>query len=566
MLKFSKIAAIGRTYRHINRYREILGLLIKHGLGDVLDMLKVEPHIVAGIKVLRKDYESSEERLTRPERTRLAFEELGTTFIKFAQVISSHKDLLPEEYGREFEKLQDNVPPEDFDQLREIIYEEVGAYPEDVFKFFHKEPLAAASIGQVHRAKLKSGEEVVVKVQRPHIQSKIEIDLEILHYLAQLAERHIEDMKLLQPVKIIEELSRALEKELDFRIEASHNELFRKKTKDDQSIYAPRLYRELSTQRMMTTEFIDGVKPVDVALLKEKGYDVEVIAENMASSLMKQVFEYGFFHADPHPGNLFILDDNVICYIDFGQLGRISQRECDALVDMARHTVNRKEKKLVDVLMQLVSFEIQPDRENLERDICEFLDHYLGLTLKELDLTHIFKSLTKILTQHGLLIKPHFFLMFKTFGMIEGLCRQLNPNINLADHAHPYLTKIYLRRFDPRRLSENMIESGMNFANLLHEIPQELNSLLRFIKEGKFTLDLRHIDMHPLINVIQAAFLKLVLALIFSAVFGGSCLLVLAGKGPLLFGVSVLAWLGFLSSGVILTLIAYLIVMSKRDR
>lgn len=277
MLSIRKIGVIGRTYRHLNRYRQILTILIKYGFGDLVDILKVEQYLEVGLRIISRKRRHQVDRLTRAERVRMALEELGPTFVKLGQILSTRPDLIPFEFVDELSKLQDEVPPFPYADVEQIIRSELGAGPEDIFDYFEKTPLAAASIGQVHRARLKDAEEVVVKVQRPGIRKIIEVDLEIMLHLATLMERHLEEFQITRPTRIVKEFARSIEKEIDYTIEASHIERFAGQFMDEETVYVPKVFRDTTTERVLTMEYIDGIKASEIERIEAEGLDRKLI-------------------------------------------------------------------------------------------------------------------------------------------------------------------------------------------------------------------------------------------------------------------------------------------------
>ncbi|MEA1927244.1 MAG: AarF/UbiB family protein, partial [Candidatus Auribacterota bacterium] len=386
MLSIRKLTAISRTYRYIGRYRQILQVVFKYRFGELLDSLKIEQILEAGLRKISRKRREVVETLTGPERFRLALEELGPTFVKLGQVLSTRPDLIPLAFIEELTKLQDEVPPFPYSEVREIIQAETGKFPEELFESFVESPLAAASIGQVHRARLKDGTDVVVKVQRPRIKKTIEIDLEIMLHLTGLMERHLEELQVIRPSRIVEEFARTLEEEIDYTVELSHIERFARQFEEDDTIRVPRAYRELSTERILTMEDIHGIKGSDFNTLKREDYDLPLLAERGADLIMKQIFVYGFFHGDPHPGNIFFLPGNIICYIDFGMMGRISRSEREDFADMLMAVVQRNDRKMVEAMLKLTDYDIEPDRDKLEQEMGNFIDRYLYRPLKDLRL------------------------------------------------------------------------------------------------------------------------------------------------------------------------------------
>jgi len=301
MLSIRKIGVIGRTYRNLNRYRQILGVLIKYGFGDLVETLNIEQYIEIGLQMIHRKRRERVEKSSRAERVRMAFEELGPTYIKLGQILSTRPDLVQIDFVHELSKLQDEVPPFPFEDARQIVESELGAPLENIFASFEETPLASASIGQVHRARYLDGEDVAVKVQRPGIQRLIDIDLEIMLHLATLAENHIEELSFHQPVKIVEEFAKTLERELDYTIEATNTERVSRQFLHDPSVYIPKVFRETTTSRVLTTELVQGIKVSRLDLLDQEGYDRKMITSRGAHVCLSQIFDHGFFHADPHP-------------------------------------------------------------------------------------------------------------------------------------------------------------------------------------------------------------------------------------------------------------------------
>ena len=398
-----KIGIIGRTYRHMQRYRQILMVLFRYGFDDLVSSLKVEQYLEVGLRMVSRKRRERIEALSRAERMRMALEELGPTFVKMGQILSTRPDLLPVEFVHELAKLQDRVPAFAFSEVKRIIESELGATLEDVFEHFDEDPLAAASLGQVHRARLADGEQVVVKVQRPDIRKTVEVDLEIMLHLAVLMERHLEGWDVQSPTRIVEEFSRTLEKELDYRLEASHVERFALQFARDRTVYVPKVHRESTTTRVLTMEYVEGVKASDIDRLEKEGLDRKEIARRGADLIMKQVFIHGFFHADPHPGNVFILPDHVICYLDFGMMGRIDRQPREDFADLMMGVVRRDEAKAADALLRLTLWDEEPERGALMRDVAEFMDRHLYRPLKELEIGKLLQQLLVMVSRYRLI-------------------------------------------------------------------------------------------------------------------------------------------------------------------
>ena len=550
MLSIRKIGVLGRTYRHLNRYQRILRIFFKYGFGDLVETLKIEHYLEMGLQLFSKRRREQIERLTRAERIRMALEELGPTFIKLGQILSTRSDLIPLEYLQELSKLQDHISPFPYEEAREIIKSETGKYPEELFQHFETNPVAAASIGQVHRACLKDNDEVVVKVQRPGIQKMIEVDLEIMFHLAGLMERHLEEVKVLRPTRIVEEFARSLEKEINYTTEASHIENFARRFEDDDTVYVPRVFRELTTERILTMEYVEGIKASDVDLLRQDGYDLQRIARHGADLTMKQIFVHGFFHADPHPGNIFILPDNVVCYIDFGMMGRLSLQEREDFADLVTELIRRDEKKIAHVLLRLTDYDEEPDKSQLERELAEFADEHLHSPLKEMRIGRLLLRLLEILTRHNLRLKPVFFLIIKALSTIEILGRALDARFMLMTHAEPFVRSLHLNRLNPKRVAGDLIGSGTELLSLLSEIPGELRSILRQAREGKVKMEFEHRGLDPLLFTHDRTSNRIAFAIVLASLIIGSSLIILSGVPPKWHEIPLIGLVGFVVAGV----------------
>ncbi|MBN1276003.1 MAG: AarF/ABC1/UbiB kinase family protein [Deltaproteobacteria bacterium] len=550
MMRIREIGMIGKTYRHIQRYRHILAVLLKYGFGDLITTLKIEQYLEIGLQMLNKKRREQIGTMTRAERVRKALEELGPTFIKLGQILSMRPDLIPLEYIQELSKLQDNVSPFSYDEAEEIIKKETGKSPEEVFRHFEKEPLAAASIAQVHRAQLKDGTNVIVKIQRPGIRKIIEVDLEIMLHLADLMERHLEELEGHRPSRIVQEFAQIIGKELNFTIESMHLERFGRQYLDDETIYVPKIYREIVTNRILVMEYIDGIKSSEISLLKQKGFDLQEIARRGAILIMKQIFVQGFFHADPHPGNIFIMPGNVICYLDFGMMGRISRQEREIFSDMVMSLVKRNERKLSDALLKLTYYDDEPDRDKLERDLSEFVDQYLYLPLKELKVGKILNRILEILTWHRLYLKSDLFLVIKALSTVEGLGKMLDPEFEIMEHAQPFIRQVQVNRFSPKKIIEDTFDSGSDFVRMLKEIPSQINVILQQAKKGRIKIEFKHMGLEPMLSTLDRTSNRIAFAIVLASLVIGSSLIVLSGIPPKWNEIPIIGLAGFIIAGL----------------
>ncbi len=541
---------IRRGYRHLNRYRQIVGTLIKYGFEDLIDTLKIEQYFEMGLEMVSGKRRERVERFSRAERVRMALEELGPTFTKLGQVLSTRPDLIPADFVQEFEKLQDDVAPFGYDEVRKIIEEELERSVEDIIDSFEDEPLAAASIGQVHRAKLKDGEDVVVKVQRPGIRRMVEVDLEIMLHLASLMERHLEEGEIHRPTRIVAEFARSIEKEIDYTIEASHMERFAAVFQGDMSIYVPKVFREVTTERMLTMEYVDGIKASEIDRIDAEGLDRKVITSRGADLILKQIFEHGFFHADPHPGNIFVLPDNVICYLDYGMMGRIDQKTREDCAELLYALAQRDEHKTVRALLRLVEYDARPAVQVLERDVGDFMGQHLYKSLKDIEIAKLFQNIVELISRHRLKIPQDLFLMIKALTTWEGVGLSLDPNFYIMEKAAPFVQRVRTARMHPERIADEIWESGIDLIRLLRELPAELHEILLQVKQGKVKMELEHRGLGPIEGIHDRAAHRIAFSIIIAALIVGSALIVLAKTPPLLFGIPVVSIAGFATAAV----------------
>ena len=550
MLSIRKIGIIGRAYRHLNRYRHILTVLFKYGFGDLVNILKIEQYLEIGLQMISRKRREQVEKLSRAERVRMVMEELGPTFIKLGQILSTRPDLIPVEFIQELSKLQDNVPPFPYTEARQIIESELGRPIADIFQHFENTPLAAASIGQVHRALLKDGEEVVIKVQRPGIRKIIEVDLEIMLHLASLMERHLEELQVHRPVRIVQEFARTLGKEINYTIEASHIERFARQSMDDPTVYVPKVFRDTTTERVLTMEYIDGIKASEIDRIEREGLDRKIITTRGADLILRQIFDHGFFHADPHPGNIFVLPDNVICLIDFGMMGYIDRQTRESFADLIYSVIHQDEFKATQILLKLTEYDEKPDVRALERDLTDFIGQYLYVPLKDLQMEKLLHQLLKILSRHRLQIPQDLFLMMKALATVEGIGLLLDPDFEMIKQTIPFIQRVKMARYHPKRMTDDIVRSGIEFVQLMQEIPGETREILEQMKQGKIKMEFKHKGLEPMLSTYDQISNRIAFAIVIAALIIGSALIVLSKTPPFLFGISVIGIIGFLAAAV----------------
>jgi ubiquinone biosynthesis protein len=550
MLSIRKIGVIGRTYRHLNRYRQILTVLIKYGFGDLLELLKLDQYIEVGLQVISRKRAAKVERLTRPKRLRMAFEELGPTYIKLGQILSTRPDLVPVSFIEELSKLQDEVPSFPFSDVKKLVQSEFGTSAAELFDQLDEKPLASASIGQVHRATLNDGEAVAVKFQRPGIRKIIEVDLEIMLHLATLAERHIEDLALQRPVKIVEEFARTLEKEIDYKNEATNMERVARHFLDDRHVYIPKVFREATSSRVLSTEFIDGIKISDIDGLDSAGLDRKLITARGADLILKQIFNHGFFHADPHPGNIFVLPNNIICLLDFGMAGVIDRQTREDFVDLVDSIVHQNEMRTVQVLLRLTSWEEEPEMRALEREVADFMGRHLYKPLKDIEIGKLLHQLLELATNFRLRIPPDIFLMMKAISTVEGVGRMLDPDFDMIARATPFIKKAKYDRFQPQRIAGDVYDLASKLLQFMQQFPKDLLDLASLIRKQKLSFQIEHRGLERMLATHDQISNRISFSIVIAALIVGSALIVISGTPPLVYGISLIGIIGFLAAAI----------------
>ena len=550
MLSIRKIGVIGRTYRHLNRYRQILAILIKYGFEDLVERLKIDQYIEVGLQMISRKKIEREEKLTGAERIRMAFEELGSTYIKLGQVLSTRPDLIPDKIIRELAKLQDDVPPFSYPEVKRIIEKELSMPLKERFEAFEEAPFGSASIGQVHRARLKDGESVAVKIQRPGIKRVIEVDLEIMLHLATLMERHIEEFAFHRPVKIVEEFARTLEKETDYTIEAASLERFARNFLGDPNLYIPKVFHSLTTTRVLTMELVEGIKVSDLDELEAAGLDRKIITERGADLILKQIFDHGFFHADPHPGNIFVLPHNVICLLDFGMAGAVDRTTREDFVELIDSVVRQDAYRAAQVLLKLTTFEVEPDLRLLEKEVAEFMGKHLYKPLKEIRIGKLIQHLFEMVSSHRLRIPPDLFLMMKALSTVEGVALKLNPEFDMISRTAPFIKKVKLARFYPDRILNDVIRITAELFQFAQQFPRDLLEITRLIKQQKLTVKMEHEGLRDMLATHDQISNRISFSIIIAALIVGSALIVISKTPPFIYGISFIGIIGFLAAAV----------------
>ncbi len=460
--------AVVRHIRHLRRYQHILNVFVRHGFGFALTQLPMQRKWVQRLRG-----GPTPEAQTLPSHFREALEDLGPTFIKLGQVLSTRPDLLPPTYITELSRLQDTVPPVAWQEIQEVIEEELGAPPEACFRHISPQPIAAASLGQVHAAVLSTGAEVVVKVQRPHIREPLEMDLEILHDLAQYAQRHTALGKVYDLEEIAREFTDTLHAEMSYRREATNAERFQENFAGEHTLYIPQVYWEYTTQKVLVLERLDGIKIDNIGALEAAGYNRHKIAKHAAQLTIKEILEDGFFHADPHPGNFVVMENEVIGAMDFGMVGYLSDEDRSNLTRLYIVSVQMDAHGVVDELVHIGAAPPDVDRSALAQEISTLLRRYAGMPLKEISAARVMNEIRPIVFRHHLKIPSNYWLLGKTLAMMEGLGRKLDPGFDIFAFSKPYVRKLLFEMVLPnRRWLESALRRGLLWGDLSEELPR----------------------------------------------------------------------------------------------
>ena len=540
MLKETLIAM-----RDLPRLREISAVLFKHGLGEFVQRLRLPAAVEKAGEWFNLRLPDSADAIPAPIRVRLAFEELGPTFIKLGQILSTRVDLFAPEWINEFEKLQNTVPPIPEALLTPYLQQVLGEAPETLFARFDMAPIGSASIAQVHRATLHDGSEVVVKLRRPGIVQKVDADLRILEHLAHLIELEFPDARRFMPSDIVAQFARSLKRELDLAAEARNMERFARDFAEDPYIRIPKVYWEYTRADVNVQDFIDGFSASPVSALPAAGLDPSLLARRGADAVLKMILLNGYFHADPHPGNVIFLPEDRIAFIDFGMVGRLSHRRRDEIVDLLAAMAQRDEHAMMGVLIGWTG-SVPVDEEQFAEDIGEIFFQYDHVVLKDLNMSQLINDLMALIRNHGILLPADMAMLFKALITLEGLGRQLEPQFQLVEHLTPFVRKLIIERYRPEALLKRGRETLSDGFAMLASLPRDIIRIGRDIKHGKFriNLDLKRLEQfgHQLDKSVN----RLTMGIVTGCLIIGSSIVMTVDGGPTLFGLPLFGFLGFM--------------------
>ncbi len=533
--------------RDLGRLHEVASVLARYGFGDLVRRLGMAHALERAGRVVPLERLNELVALSPPERVRCALEEMGPSFVKLGQVLATRVDLFGPEWIAEFEKLQNRVPALPFEQVREQLEADLGAPPDQVFATFDPEPIAAASIAQVYRARLHDGREVVVKVRRPNIKPLVEADMRLLHRLAAIVEAESPDLARYQPRALVRQLHSSLSLEMDLAAECRHAERIATAFADEPALVVPTVYWQWTGERVNVQQFIDGIPLSDLDAMKAVGGDRTRIARLGAQVELKMMFLDGFFHADPHAGNVFWLPGDRLALIDFGMVGRLSEARRQQMVDLFDGLVRRDAGPVAEVLLDW-SVDDRVDADAVTEQVEAFIDRYHGVPLKELHLGLMMSEITGLLREHRVALPPDLALMVKVLVTLEGMGRRLDPEFDMASEAAPFLQRVMLARYSPRALARRGRRVIGDSLGLLASLPSELKHLLRMARRGRMNVNLDVERLEKFGQRVEHSANRLVVGVVIAALIVGSSIVMTVSGGPTLLGLPVFGLFGFLGA------------------
>ncbi len=536
---------------YVKRYRQIVDVMIKHGFGYLVDRFGLRPFRSLREKLFGpRPLKEQMLRLSEAQRLRLALEELGPTFIKFGQILSTRYDLIPEEYIRELSRLQDSAPPFEFSEAKKVIEKEFGRKLDEIFQSFNPEQIASASIGQVYRATLSGGEEVAVKVMRPGVEDIIETDLAILMSIARFADKHIKESKFFNPVGFVDEFSRIMRQEIDYVNEAQNADRFYSNFKGSATVRIPKMYWEYTTKHVLTQEFSEGIKITEIERIESMGLDKKKISFDLANAYLKMIFEDGFYHADPHPGNILVSHEGSIIFLDFGMAGHIDP----ILHENLAHLIIAIQLNDIDILIEALAeigliSDAGSESPQLRIKLEEFLSKYYNLSSKFIDPTLFLHDIINIFAKTRGKIPTNIMLLSKTLVIRDEISRKLDPEHNFGELTKPYVDKMLEERTKASHLIKEAEKTVLDYIRLVKTLPRRVNHILAKAEKGTLKLELEHLELETLVEEMDILSNRLSFSMIIASLIVGSSLIIQTRMQPSLFGVPFLGIFGFLIAG-----------------
>lgn len=517
-----------QTLKNIKRIREVIQVLVRYGFEDIVSSTPLHNLVPRKMRLKWSRQEKSIFDYSRWERVRLVAETLGPTFVKLAQVLSNRPDVLPEELIVELEKLQSDVPPFEFSKAKKIIEAETGQLLEELFSQFDEIPIGSASIGQVYKAQFHTGEEIVIKVQRPGVKETVETDLIILREMVKLTENYFKKQGVMNPMDIVDAFEKTMRKELDYLNEARNIEQFRTVYKNYPNLYIPSVYRNLSTPRILILEYVSGCKITDVRQQRAWGIDPRDTAEKGMDIYLTQFFEYGLFHADPHPGNVLVRQDGVICLLDFGMVGKLMKKDKFAFSGILLGMAQQDAKSMALNLKRLAIDDDITDMNAFEYDLNELIEEFASLDVTEMNIADFATELQDIIYTYRLNIPASTFLILRALVILEGIGKVIHPEFKTFEFVRPYGKKILREQFSLQNIGLEAYYTFINLYTFINSVPVELKYILNKIRKGQLNIQIEHKGYKPLLQTINFNGFRLMMALLIGALLMSSAIIMTA--------------------------------------
>ena len=535
--------------RDLGRLNEVASVAARYGFGDLVRRIGLAGALERAGHLFHSEATAELATLSPPERVRRAFEEMGPSFVKLGQLLATRVDLFAPEWIAEFEKLQNQVPAAGFEDVREQLEQDLGGPIASVFPGFDEIPIAAASIAQVYRARLADGSEVAVKVRRPGIRPQVEADMRLLQRLARVLESESPDLRRYQPQALVRQLQASLSRELDLAAECRHAERIAASLADEPALVVPRVYWDHTCERVNVQQFIDGIPLGDTDALLAAGADLPELARVGARAGMRMMFEDGFFHADPHPGNVIRLPGDKLALLDFGMVGRLSESRRYQVLDLFEGLVRRDAGQVAEVLLEWAADD-QVDEAALLQEVDAFIDHYHGVPLGELRLGTMLTEITALLREHAVVLPADLAMMVKVLVTLEGVGRRLDPDFDMASEAEPYLRRAMRARYSPKAIARRGRRVAGDTVSLLSSLPGQLRHALRALRQGRFNLNLDVERLKAFGDQVAHSANRLTVGIVVAALIVGSSIVMTVEGGPTLLGLPLFGLLGFLGAAV----------------
>ncbi len=548
-----------KEVRDINRLREIITVLFEEGFDFLIAKIRLK-HKVPLTKRLKARIEQKK-KFSIEKRLRLTLERLGPTFIKFGQVLSVRPDLIPKSYIRELENLQDKVPSFSYDIVKQQVKKELGKNIEDLFLQFEKNPIASASISQVHKAILKNNKKVAVKIQRPNVRKIMETDIEIMFYVAKLLEKQIPKIKKFNPTQIIEEFAKWTEKELDFKKEAVNAKRFARNFSRDKTVKIPEIYDSFTTNKILTMEFIDGIELHNIKQIKKKKINLQPLIEHGFNAVLTQVFIHGFFHADPHPGNIIITNDKKIAFVDFGIVGHFDEDLKAKSIDLFSGIIENDTEKIVDTLVELSHTAVE-NKYELKYEISDILEPLQYGDIGNVKVSHILEEIMDISLNYGLKMPMPFVLFGKTIITLEGVALEYDPKFNLVENSKPFIEKLIRQRYNPVYVFNNFMKDMFKFKKFAEEFPERTSKALDRIEKGAIKVDIEDTDIKKLSLEIDKSGNRVAYSMLIAALLIVGALTLNFGD-PFFLNVPLVPFLSFLAALTLSMVLLFSILREK---